>query len=279
MQLICPGSVMITRPLPEWGLSTQRIADKGLAARLYDIVSRKTTFAREQDCTIPLHSATTYYLSLVSGPLLGAQLIHGEDGQCSVAFTDEDGPALMIDTEPGGKMVTLYFAGARPDSSLIEQRLCELEKFELLTPEVRPYGWVEGDRITALLFSSRVMYEDKQFVGGSPSTYVLQGTEMPGMLRMLGEGDLDWPHRVLGAIQTGQLVPLRKRIHELPGEVWSVVGGNGKAYIQFDEGDEVQPSLVAGTPYVKWHPLEKYPCELFTTEDEGRLPIREWLSR
>ncbi len=273
---------MITVIEEEWGLSNRKLVDRRLATQVYDIVAEKTSTAKKLDLTTEIRCGHVYfYLTLLGARGLGAQILHGPEGQSLTVFSDQDVPALALETEPNSDMVTVHYAGDQPSTELIERRVGQLRDLFLATPEKRPYGWWgEDGRITALFFNASIRYDDKveRFVGGEPYGYVLKGTPMPELLRMFGKEDADgWVQRVVHAIQEGKLIPLRERIHDLPGEIWSI-GDGEHGYLLFEKGDDMKPQLVAGESYIQWHPLEAYPGELFSISETGKMPLRKWLS-
>jgi hypothetical protein len=270
---------MITVIEKEWGLSTRVIKSERFAGQLYDIVSQKTQEARNLGLAVPLYCAATYYITHLCAPILGAQLLHGPHGEFTIVFSNQEGPALAFESKENSSKVTVHYMGRRPNYRLIKKRVRALKSFPLLTPEAYPYGFVEEGRITTLFFTAEYEYDEKreQFLGGEPYVYILEGASMPSELYMT-RNDLGWCLRVTELIKSGRLVALRKRIHELPGEVWSGVDNKGR-YVSFDRSDGQDPAFATDAHYLHWHPREAYPGELFDFSGAPRkIRLRKWLS-
>ncbi|HET6746961.1 MAG TPA: hypothetical protein VFH06_02550 [Candidatus Saccharimonadales bacterium] len=270
---------MITVVEKEWGLSTWSFEDRSLASQLYRIVDRKTQEARKLGLAVPIHCAVTYYMTNASAPLLGAQLLHGPRGEFTVVFSNQEGPALAFECKADSSTIIVHYKGERPTRTLVNQRVRELSAFSLLTPETYPYGWVEDGRITVLFFTAEYDYDEEreQFLGGEPCVYVLEGASMPSELRM-AKSDSGWAGRIIDLIKSGRLISLRKRVHELPGEVWSGVDNKGR-YVSFDESDGRNPAFATDARYLHWHPREAHPGELFDFSGAPmKVRLRKWLS-
>ncbi|MEO7944699.1 MAG: hypothetical protein ABIR37_00930 [Candidatus Saccharimonadales bacterium] len=229
------------------------------------------------------HDTASFVLD--AGPL-AVKVAHDSDGHHRMSFAGFKGedrlPAYELYVKKDEGLV-VEFGGDKAEAPTMSEMLAQVAPMPVTLNERVPYGWVENDTITMVMFCGDF---DLFELSGTEvnifglDAFVLQDQQLPAQLKMELDRHTEWIAAVWEQINAGRLVRLSDRINSLEGKAFARSDGTDMGYIEFDGTDGQTPAFVVGKPYVHWHPRENFPGELMQRwdDEEGQKPYKRHLA-
>lgn len=264
------------------------VTDKATIERFNQIVCHQLEKAHKMPGAILTRRGKTdlrFHFFTLRGMVASVGITAASNQRHRMLFADlskPDEPAFNLIINEGGQL-EVEFAGSSEQQPDVSEKLKLAESLTVGLGSLVPYGWVEDDRITTLLYCTDVEPWERDGVTINSSgldCFVVEGAMLPEEL-LMSKGESSWISRIWELITDGKLVRLSERIHNLPGEVWAKSDGKQQPWIEFDCSDGQSPAFVTNAPYGFWHPLERSRGELYGNNTRGMdagwsSPLKEW---
>lgn len=246
----------------------QKVTDREVIERFKRLVQTKLGEAEQQPGAIDPDYDEDESSFLLSGKDDAIRVIYSQGGAHRMEFANNNEWALAIQISPSGDLEVLSAAPGPIDLDLGSYHDLA-ERLPVFINEQVPYGWVEDDTITYLVFTG--FGEGWELNGkvvnqAGMYSYVLAGRSLPPELK-LGEGGAEYNARIWRQIREGKLVRLTERIQKLDEQVVCYYDGKNPWFLIVEEDDGETPKFKIGVPYQSWQSWEEVPGESFDHEN------------
>ncbi len=267
----------------------ERVTDKQVVKNFKELVHAKLHEAQHfPDAVQGWHCSAGHDIAsfvLDCGPL-AAKVAHDSAGHHRMSFSafeyEDRLPAYELYLTEDQALVA-EFGSDEATVPAVSEMLAQAETMPVGLNELVPYGWVENNAITMVMFSGEYDIMEMSGVEINASgldAFVLEGHKMPAELKMDVDRYPEWIAAVWEQIKAGRLVRLTDRINSLEDKVFARGDGTDMGSIEFDETDGRVPAFVVGKPYGYWHPRENFPGEVMQgwQDEEGQEPYERLLA-